>query len=285
MYEEINIPKSVKQQFDLTGKIALISGGAGFLGIQHAEAIAEMGGTPVLLDVKDEYIHKALEALKAYGYSHGCGYAVDITDEDECKGLVHTLLEKFGKIDILINNAGLTKEGFSRSDLNYFAPFEETSQALWDDTLRVNLTGSMLLTKFVGPVMVGQKKGSIINIASDVGVISPDHRIYQPDEHGYAGVEFNTPASYAVSKAALIHLTRYLATYWAKYNVRVNAFSPAGVYKGHDPAFVKKLSACIPLGRMALPNEYKGAIVFLASDASSFMTGANINMDGGRTAW
>lgn len=286
MYDYIKIPHSVKKQFDLSGRIVLITGGAGFLGLQYAEAITEMGGTSILLDINEHSLVSALSDLKKAGYSDCNGFNVDITSEESCKKTADTILRQYGKIDVLINNAALTKEGFSSSNLDYFAPFEDMPLQLWDDALRVNLTGAMLMTKIVGPLMVRQGKGSIINIASDVGVISPDHRIYQPDEEqGYPGVDFNTPISYAVGKAGVIHLTRYLATYWAPYNVRVNAFSPAGVYRDHDPGFVKKLSACIPLGRMALPNEYKGAIVFLASDASSFMTGANLVMDGGRTCW
>ena len=147
------------------------------------------------------------------------------------------------------------------------------------------MTAIQITCKIIGRKMADRKKGSIINIASDIGIISPDQRIYKPDEHGYKGVEFNSPAYYPVSKAGVIHLTKFLATYWAKYNVRVNAISPAGVYRDHDPAFVKKLSYCIPMGRMALPNEFKGAVIFLASDASSFVTGHNLVIDGGRTVW
>ena len=285
MYENIKIPYSVKKQFELTDRIVMITGGAGFLGLQFAEAIAEMGGIPILLDFKKEYIGEALNKLKEHKYKKFDGFIADVTDENNCKSVVKSILKKYKKIDVLINSAALTKEGFSDSKKDYFANFENTDQELWEDCLRVNLTGTEIMCKLVGQIMVEQKKGSIINIASDVGVISPDHRIYQPDEKGYDGVPFNTPASYAVSKAAVIHLTKYLATYWGPYNVRVNAFSPAGVYRNHKPDFVKKLSTCIPLGRMALLNEYKGGIIFLASDASSFMTGHNLIMDGGRTCW
>ena len=224
MYEDIKIPRSVKQQFDLTDRIVLITGGAGFLGLQYAEAISEMAGIPLLLDLRKEYLETALFDLKESGYQNCDGFIVDITNEESCKGVIESITKKYDRIDVLINNAALTKEGFSKSKEDYFAPFENTDQELWEDALRVNLTGTMLMTKLAGPVMVKQRKGSIINIASDVGIISPDHRIYQPDEHGYAGAPFNTPASYAVSKAGVIHLTRYLSTYWAHYNVRVNAF-------------------------------------------------------------
>lgn len=282
----IDIPVSVKAQFDLTGKVAVITGGAGYLGAQYADAIAEMGGVPVLADLNADALSAAQAELKANRPGVRCGtYVVDITQEDECEGTAAAIIEEYDRIDILINNAALTKEGFSSRTADFFSPFETYPRELWEDGMRVNLTGTMLVTKHVGGRMALQGSGSIINVASDVGVISPDHRIYQPDGSGYEGVPFNSPASYAVSKAGVIQLTRYLATYWAPKGVRVNAFSPGGVYRDHAPQFVKKLSECIPLGRMAVPNEYKGAIVFLASDASSFMTGANLVMDGGRTCW
>ncbi|HEU5240099.1 MAG TPA: SDR family oxidoreductase, partial [Pyrinomonadaceae bacterium] len=190
------------------------------------------------------------------------------------------------RIDVLINNAALTRYGCNADPDKFFAPFEETSTSVWEAGLRINLTGVMLACKVMGPVMARQGKGSIINLGSDVGVISPDQRIYEPDDTaGYAGARFNTPLFYSVSKAGVIHLTKHLATLWAAHGVRVNCFSPAGVYRDHDHAFVKRLVDLIPLGRMGAINEYKGAIVFLASDASSFMTGHNLVMDGGRSIW
>src|SRR5262249_43578710 len=160
----------------------------------------------------------------------------------------------------------------------YFASFEEYPLDLWESALNTNLTGLFLCTQAVGRAMCRQGKGVVINIASDLSVIGPDHRIYE-------GENFNTPISYTVSKAAVLGFTRHLATYWAKKNIRVNALSPAGVFDGHAPAFVGKLASRIPMERMASKDEYKGAIVFLASDASSFMTGSNLIVDGGRTAW
>jgi NAD(P)-dependent dehydrogenase (short-subunit alcohol dehydrogenase family) len=285
MYEDIKIASSVKEQFDLSGRVAVITGGAGFLGMQFASSVAQMGGIPLLLDLKDEYLEKALSKLNGLGYSDCNGYKVDIGKEADCKAVVEQIINKYSKIEVLINNAVLTKESCLKSGKDFFAPFEDADQQLWEDGIRVNLTGTEIMCKIIGPIMASRRKGSIINMASDVGVISPDQRIYRPDEYGYKGVEFNTPVFYAVSKAGVIQLTRYLATYWGLCGVRVNSVSPAGVFRGHDPAFVKKLSACIPLGRMALPNEFKGAIIFLASDASSFVTGTNLMIDGGRTCW
>jgi NAD(P)-dependent dehydrogenase (short-subunit alcohol dehydrogenase family) len=268
--------------FDLTGRIAVITGGAGMLGVKHAEAIADMGGVPVLWDVREERLEAARSHFKALGKPVG-QVAVDITDPAAVRAAMARTSAEFDTIDILINNAALTVES-AGTDRAYFAPFEEYDVALWRRALDVSLNGAFLCSQAVGTAMARRRRGVILNIASDVGVISPDHRIYQA-EGDYPGTPFNTPASYAVVKAGLIHLTRYLATYWAKVNVRVNALSPAGVYNNHDERFVRRLTHLIPMGRMATKDEYKGAVVFLVSDASAFLTGFNVVMDGGRTAW
>jgi NAD(P)-dependent dehydrogenase (short-subunit alcohol dehydrogenase family) len=199
--------------------------------------------------------------------------------------MVATTVSKFGRVDILINNAALTVKGGGELAAEYFAPFEDYPLALWEQALKVNLTGVFLCCQAVGKRMVAQKSGVILNIASDVGTISPDHRIYEGVVHAQTGKPFNTPAAYAATKAGVINLTRYLATYWAPHGIRVNALSPGGVYAGHDPQFVRNISERIPLGRMARANEYQGAVLFLVSTASSYMTGANLIVDGGRTAW
>ena len=285
MYEDIYISKSVKKQFDLSGRKAVITGGAGFLGVQFAEAIIEMGGKSILIDNNDSQISKAEEYLNNNNYENYVSYKADIADENKCSIIYKDIWSKNNGIDILINSAALTKAGIDNSDHDFFVEFENTDQSLWKAGLEINLTATQLACKIFGKMMSKNKKGNIINIASDVGVISPNQRIYEPDEHGYEGVNFNSPAFYAVSKAGVIHLTKYLATYWAKKNVRVNCISPAGVYRDQDPGFVNKLSEQIPMGRMALANEFKGAIVYLASDASSFVTGHNLVIDGGRTIW
>ena len=274
----------VKDMFDLTGKVAVITGGAGLLGTKHAEAIAEMGGIPILLDMDEEKLNEKAAYVRQK-YSAECdGILADITSKSQILSAVGQILEKYHKVDILVNNAALTVKRGSEKFKNYFASFEEYPLDLWEMALGVNLTGTFLVTQAIGKQMVKQGKGVILNIASDVGVISPDHRIYRKTAD-YKGMPFNTPISYSISKAALIHFTKYLATYWADKNIRVNSLSPAGVYDNHDPEFVKKLTNLIPLGRMADRDEYKGAIVFLVSDASSFMTGANLIIDGGRTCW
>lgn len=271
--------------FDLTGRVAIITGGAGMLGRRHAEAIAEVGGIPVFVDRDAAGCREAEEQVCQATGVQALSVVTDITVKGQVEGMVHTVVERFGRIDILINNAALTVRGGAEGFDDYFAPFEEYPEALFELALRVNLSGSFLVTQAVGPVMAGARRGVIVNVASDVALISPDHRIYQGMTFGPQEKPFNTPIAYSMSKAALLAFTRYLATYWADKGIRVNALSPAGVYDGHDPEFVRRLANLIPLGRMARKDEYKGALIFLCSDASSFMTGANLIVDGGRTCW
>jgi len=274
---------SVRELFNLNGRVAIITGGAGMLGLKHAEAIAEMGGIPVLVDLQEDRCKAAKEHIRLMFGGEALGIQTDITAKEQVQGLVAQVMARHGRIDILINNVALTVKGGGSAFDGYFSSFESYPENLFELALRVNLTGTFLITQAVGHVMVAQARGVIVNIASDVAVISPDHRIYQGMTYG--GKPFNTPIAYSMSKAAVLAFTRYLATYWANKGIRVNALSPAGVYDDHDPAFVERLSNLIPLGRMAHKDEYKGAIIFLCSDASSFMTGANLIVDGGRTAW
>jgi NAD(P)-dependent dehydrogenase (short-subunit alcohol dehydrogenase family) len=272
-------------KFDLTGRVAIITGGAGLLGRQHAAAIAGRGGYVVLADVLAEAADRAAAELSESTGLPAIGVGVDITNKSEVERMVATVLDRFGRIDILINNAALTVKGGGTQARDYFAPFEDYPLALWERALQVNLTGTFLCCQAVGRQMVRQQRGVVLNIASDVGTISPDHRIYEGVKSPHTGEPFNTPAAYATTKAGVINLTRYLATYWAHAGIRVNALSPGGVFTNHDPVFVRNLTERIPLGRMAVADEYQGAVLFLVSDASSYMTGANLVVDGGRTAW
>jgi NAD(P)-dependent dehydrogenase (short-subunit alcohol dehydrogenase family) len=276
-------PESIRRLFDLTGRVAVITGGAGMLGVRHAEILADAGAIPVLVDLDAAQCEKAASALRGRGAAQAAGCAADITKESDVAKMASEIEGRFGRVDILINNAALTVKGGGESNPDYFAPFEQYPEALFSKALDVNLKGAFLVTRALGPGMAARGKGVVVNIASDVAMISPDHRIYRGMTYG--GKPFNTPIAYSMSKAALLAFTRYLATYWAERGVRVNALSPAGVWDGHDEQFTTRLSSLIPMGRMAQKDEYQGAILFLCSDASSFMTGANLVVDGGRTAW
>lgn len=265
--------------------MALITGGAGMLGRQHAEVVAEAGGHPVLIDLAAAAPADAAAEIETRFGGAALGLVADISSEQEAQGAVEAARDRFGRIDILINNASLTVKGGAQGQAGYFAPFEEYPVELWRRGLDVGLTGAFLMCRAAGPAMVEGGAGVILNIASTAGLVGPDHRIYEGTTDPYTGRPFNTPIAYAATKAGLIGMTRYLATYWAARNVRVNALSPGGVFDDHAERFVASYSHRVPLGRMADRSEYKGAVLFLVSDASSYMTGANLVVDGGLTCW
>jgi NAD(P)-dependent dehydrogenase (short-subunit alcohol dehydrogenase family) len=267
----------------LDGRVAIITGGAGLLGVQHAHVIAEAGGVPVLWDIQSSSLtERAGEIATQYGVD--CqGMTVDITSPEAVNRGFEQVLGRFARADILINNAANDPKVTAASNRSW-SRLEHFSLDLWLQDLAVGLTGAFLCSQTVGSYMAGQGGGVILNIASDLGVIAPDQRLYRQDKVA-ADQQPVKPVTYSVIKHGLIGLTKYLATYWAENNVRVNALSPGGIYTDQPEAFVKKLAGLIPLGRMASREEYRAAVLFLVSDASSYMTGANLIVDGGRTCW
>jgi NAD(P)-dependent dehydrogenase (short-subunit alcohol dehydrogenase family) len=276
---------SVTESFDLSGRVAVITGGAGLLGVRHGEAIAEMGGVPVLVDIDGMRAEAVAAEIESKYRCRAIGLTSDITDPDAVSDLLGRVLKRTGRVDILINNAANNpKMDASSSDAIPATRLENFPLACWNQDLAVGLTGAFLCSREFGNEMVRRGKGVIVNVASDLALIGPDQRLYR--KPGLSEEEQPVkPVTYSVVKHGLIGLTRYLATYWATCGVRVNAISPGGVYNEQDDVLVERLSNLIPLGRMAHPDEYKAAIVFLVSDASSYMTGANLVMDGGRTTW
>ena len=270
---------------DLTGRVAVITGGAGLLGTKHAEAIAELGGIPIIVDIDQSRCGQVAEQIRnEFGVS--CiGACTDITDPKQVAELRDRILAELGRIDILINNAANNPAvGSGGLDQAHGSRLEVFPVEIWNQDIAVGLTGAFLCAQTFGPIMAERGSGVILNIASDLALISPDQRLYHKP-----GLPEHTqpvkPVTYSVVKSGLIGLTRYLATYWAEQGVRCNALSPGGVYADQDDAFVQRLSQLIPIGRMAHKDEYKAAVTFLVSDASSYMNGTNLVMDGGRSVW
>ncbi len=280
---------SASDQFRLDGRVAVITGGAGKLGGQYARAIIRAGGLPVLLDVDGARLDETCAELGEFQAGVAItGIECNITLPDDVERACEQILAVNSRIDILINNAannphiGDTGKGGSE---HHWSRLESFPLSVWNDDMAVGLTGAFLCSKTFGTVMATQKKGVILNIASDLSLIAPDQRLYQqsglPEQSQHV-----KPVSYSVVKTGILGLTRYLSTYWAHKGVRVNALSLGGVYSSDlDDAFVTRITDLIPLGRMANLDEYNATVLFMISDASQFMNGANVVMDGGRTAW
>lgn len=274
---------SIVTMFNLRGRVAVITGGGGMLGFEHAASILSLGGLPVLLDINPKGLSRNIERLRQEFGSSTMTITCDITKPEAVEKASLEILACYGRIDILVNNAARNPKVESAEDkdfsrLEYF-PWEQ-----WQLDVDVGLGGAFNCAKVFGSHMAKQKRGVIVNIASDLGLISPDQRLYRVEGRA-SDTQPVKPVTYSVVKHGLIGLTKYLATYWCEHGVRCNTLSPGGVYAGQDDDFVSKLTQLIPLGRMANTDEYRGALAFLCSDASSYMNGANLVIDGGRSTW
>lgn len=267
--------------FDVTDRVVVVTGGLGQLGREYSLALAHRGARVAVFDRDVEPRRVAERFGTAADDKRLMFVRVDVTRRAE---LEHALAEVTGAWDVpagLINNAAIDVTPGASAEEN--GPFERYPEGSWDAMMEVNVKGVVLCCQVVGAAMAAAGRGSVVNISSIYGVVSPDQRVYE--YRRAAGEPFFKPAAYGASKSALLNLTRYLATYWAGRGVRVNALTLGGVWNGQDPAFVAGYAARVPLGRMARTDEYAGAVVFLLSDASSYMTGANLVLDGGWTAW
>jgi 2-deoxy-D-gluconate 3-dehydrogenase len=269
------------KMFDLTERVAVVTGGAGLLGRQFCHTLAEAGAQVVVVDINQEAAESLTEEINQAG-SQAMSVPGDITRPVLVQEMVKKVLKTYQRLDVLVNSAALDpkfdKEHISEQGANAFESFPLEA---WNQALSVNLTGMFLCSQAVSKPMLEQGKGVIINICSTYGLVGPDQRIYQREGQPR---QFK-PVTYTVTKAGVLGLTKYLATYYAGKNIRVNALSPGGVFNEHDESFVKAYSARTVIGRMAEKTEMNGALLFLASDASSYMTGANLVVDGGWTAW
>lgn len=274
--------KNTLEQFKLDGEVAIITGGAGLLGIRHAEAILDGGAKAVLFDIHQPSLDAALATLqKSYG-KNVWGFVVDITKEKEIELAVEKIEKEIGPISILINNAANNPK--VEDGTKNFSRLENFPLEMWQKDIAVGLTGAYLMDKVVGTRMARRKKGVLLHIASDFGLIAPDQRIYRNEKLSEENQPVK-PVTYSAVKHGLIGLSKYMATYWAEKGIRSNSVAFGGVANNQPEEFVKKLTHLIPLGRMAKPDEYKATVLYLCSNASSYMTGATLVIEGGRTAW
>ena len=271
---------SYKNMFSLQGKTAIVTGGLGLLGKKICQGFAEFGANVAVIDLDEEKTSIFARELSET-YDVKCmGVSCDVSSKDSVEEMIAKVLSSLGEIHILHNNAASKS-----TDLNaFFSPFEDYSLQQWREIMSVNIDGMFLVAQSVGKQMIAQGKGgSIIQTASIYGIVAPDNRIYEGSE--YLGRQINTPAVYSASKASVIGLTKYLATYWASQGIRVNTLVPGGIQSGQNEVFIEKYSNRVPLGRMGNPEEIVGALIFLASDASSYITGQQFVVDGGLSVW
>lgn len=274
MSKELKIP----ELFSLKGRIAVVTGALGLIGKNHCKALTEAGAIVVVCDLDEIKCKEFASTLT----EKSLGIKVDITNKESVVNLKDEVIKTFGKVDILVNNAALNDSFENPQAAAQQSMFENYPLEMWQNSLDVNVTGMFLCSQAIGTIMAERGRGSIINISSTYGITAPDQSIYR-NENGEQ--TFYKSASYPVAKGAVIMFTKFLASYWGKKGVRVNSLSPGGVENNQEDFFIRNYSAKTPLGRMAQPTDYKGALVFLASDASNYMTGANLVVDGGWTTW
>ena len=273
-------------KFKLTGRTALITGAAGLLGVEHGAALLASGATVVLTDVSDAALARARDALLPQGDGNRIlTHVMNVASPAAVRDVAKALAASGRRVDILVNNAAIDPKVTGGGGLAETSRLEIFPLEQWDLQLSVGLTGAFLCSQVFGTAMAADGRGGVIlNIASDLSVVSPDQRLYRRD--GLPGDQQPVkPVTYSVIKTGLVGLTRYLATYWADRGVRANALSPGGVFNGQGDEFVQRLTSLIPVGRMAARDEYRAAIQFLCSDASAYLNGQNIVMDGGRSVW
>lgn len=266
------------KQFRLDGKVAVVTGAVGILGKGYCQGLAEMGASVVVADKDPQACEQwANELSERYGVK-AHALAVDLSDEGSIVAWAKAIVSTCGRVDVLMNNAAAKAPGF-------FAPLEKYSLQTWNDVMAVNVNAVFLACRELGPVMCQQGSGSIINVSSIYGVVGPDQRIYEGSWYEEMGGAINTPLIYSATKGAIVSMTRYLATYWGAKGVRVNCITPGGVSSGQNGEFSDRYSQKVPMGRMAFAHEMVGAVLYLASDGASYVTGQNLIIDGGWTAW
>ena len=270
-----NASNKTMELFGLSGKVAIVTGAAGQLGGEYIKSLLSAGASVAAFDINFNSTKSKLNSLNSKKL---ISIEVDITKKKSLNGGLKKVVKTLGYPNILINNAAIDTP--PNSDEQDTGPFETYPESSWQIMMDVNLKGTFFACQVIGGHMAKSGGGNIINISSLYGILSPDQRIYE-----YKEKPFFKPAAYSVSKAGVLGLTKYLATYWANHNVRVNALVLGGVFNNQDEAFIDNYITKVPLGRMAREDEYNGAILFLASDASSYMTGANIVIDGGFSCW
>ena len=272
------------ERFSLDSQIIVITGGAGFLGLKHAEAVIDAGGIPALLDINEASLGCSQKLISENYNIEIPTFVCDITNKADISNCLYSIIKQFGRVDGLVNNAANDPKVGVGADRKQMSRFENISLDVWNKDFAVGLTGAFLCSQVFGHHMACNNGGVIVNVSSDLSVISPDQRLYEiPNiSNNQQPVK---PVTYSVVKSGLIGLTKYLATYWAENHVRVNAISPGGVFNGQSDDFVKRLSQRIPMNRMASPDEYQASLLYLLSDASSYLTGFNLVVDGGRSVW